>query len=91
MTKRSRVILPVLAALVVISSNYFNLKSEANDSYIESNSCQYFSMFVAKLGLKKAIGLEAFRVDEEGGFFLARMAEWIGTEEAARDCVDIED
>jgi hypothetical protein len=45
---------------------------------------------VAELGLKKAIGFEAFRNNEEDGFFLVRMAKWIGTEEAARDCVDIE-
>jgi hypothetical protein len=69
---------------------YSYLESKAYDTYAESDNCQQFARIVAELGLKKAIGLEAFRNDREDGFFLVRVAEWIGTEDAARDCVDIE-
>jgi hypothetical protein len=91
MTTLLKLSLPLLAALIAINAYYFSLKVEAYNSYTESDNCQQFARIVAELGLKKAIGLEAFRNNEEDGHFLVRMAEWIGTEEAARDCVDVED
>jgi hypothetical protein len=90
MKKRLNILLPTPAVLIM-NTYYFSLKAEAYDSYIESGNCQQFARVVAELGLKKAIGLEAFRNDDKDGFFLVRMAEWFGIEQAARDCVDIED
>jgi len=91
MTKRLKVLLPVLVLLMTGQLCYSYLESNAYDTYAESDNCRLFPRLVMELGLKKAIGLEALRNDEENDFFFMRVAEWIGTEEAARDCVDIED
>jgi len=90
MTKRLKILLPAMAALVAMSGYYFSLRAEAYGFRTESDSCQQFSEVVAELGLKKAIGLEAFRNVEEDGFFLVKMAKWFGIKQAARDCVDME-
>jgi len=89
MTNRFKILLPVLALLLTAQVCYSFLESKAYDTYTESEHCREFPLLVMELGLKKAIGLEAFRNDNEEGFFLIRMAEWFGTENAARSCVDI--
>ena len=43
---------------------------------------QTFPSLVMELDLKKAIGFEVFRNDEEGDFFFIRMAKWIGSEQS---------
>jgi hypothetical protein len=90
MTNRLKILLPVIALLLTAQVCYSVLESKAYNTYKESEHCRMFPSTVMELGLKKAIGLEAFRNDNEESFFFIRMAEWFGTENAARDCVDIE-
>ena len=91
MTKRLKILLSVLVLLMTGQLCYSYLEGSAYDAYAESDNCRLFPSLVMELGLKKAIGLEALRNDEEGDFFFLRVAKWIGTEQASRDCVDIED
>ena len=91
MTKRLKIILPAMAALVAMNGYYFSLKAEAYDSYTESDNCQQFPLLVMELGLDQAIDLEKVRADDTSHLFIKRMANWNGIKKAARDCVDIED
>lgn len=90
MNKRLKTLLPVLVLLLTGQLCYSYLEHKAYETYKESDQCRLFPSLVMELGLKKAIGLEALRNSEEDDFFFIRMAEWIGTENAARDCVDVE-
>jgi hypothetical protein len=69
MKKRLKVLLPVLTLLMTGQLCYSYLENSAYDAYEESDNCRLFPKLVMELGLKKAIGLEALRNDEEGDFF----------------------
>lgn len=90
MTKRLKILFPILALCLITQFGHSHIKSKAYDTFKESDHCRMFPTFVMELGLKKAIGLQALRNDNEDQFFLIIMAKWLGTEDAARDCVDIE-
>ncbi|MBL4796502.1 MAG: hypothetical protein JKY50_03715 [Oleispira sp.] len=70
---------------------YAYLESKTYDTYTESDNCREFPLLVMELGLKRATGLEAFRNNEDDDFFFIRMAEWLGTEDAERDGMEIDE
>ena len=91
MTKRLKILLPILILLLIPNIYYLHAESEAYNYYIKSDHCLEFPLLVMELGLEDAVTLEIIRSDNEDEFFYFRAAEWKGTEAAARDCVDIED
>lgn len=91
MTKRMKILLPILVLLAIPNLYYLYLEKKAYDYYTESDHCLEFPLLVMELGLEDALRLEVVRSDNEDAFFYFRAAEWSGTESAARDCVDIGD
>lgn len=90
MKNRLNILLSLLALLLTGQLCYSYLESKTYEAYSKSDNCRMFPALVMELGLKKAIGVEALRNDNEEEFFFIRVAEWFGTEDAARDCMDIE-
>jgi hypothetical protein len=90
MTNRLKILLPILAILLTAQLCYSYLEREAYNSYIKSEHCRMLPSLVMELGIENAVLVEALRQENQDDLFFVKMADWFGTESAARDCVDIE-
>ncbi len=89
MNNRVKVLLPIFVLLLTVQLCYSYLEREAYNAYIESEHCRMLPSLVMEIGLENAVQVEALRQENKDDLFFVKMAGWLGTENAARDCVDI--